>query len=236
LPGEAELRAALAAACKVLHAAGVVGDGLAGHLSVRLDDRRILIKPRAVSWQTLKPVDLIVIGMDGARVDSPGLPVGVREWPIHARVYARRPDVHCVLHAHPVDSTLMAAIDIAIEPLDQDCASLAGRVQVLDNGAVSIASPALGDQVAEALGSADALLLKHHGCVIAGSGIAPVGVTAHKLEKVAQTMLRAAGLRPLPVIPGGQQAAILAARKGVESPGMLDERWRLLNDYFLESE
>ena len=220
----------------MLYAAGVVGDGLGGHLSARLAEDRILIKPRAVSWKTLRPEDLIVIRMDGGRIDSPGMPTGVREWPIHARIYACRPSIACVLHAHPEDSTLMVALDIAIEPLDQDCAGLTGRVRVLDNGAVSIASAALGNQVAEALGSADALLLKHHGVVIAATEIAAVCVTACKLEKVARTMLRAAALRPLPIVPAAKQAAILAARQGVESPAIVEERWRMLKDYFLESE
>jgi ribulose-5-phosphate 4-epimerase/fuculose-1-phosphate aldolase len=233
LPDASELRVEVVKACRVLYAAGAVGDGLGGHLSVRLDDERILIKPRPVSWWGLEPDDLIVIGLDGARLDRPGQTSGVREWPIHARIYTARPAVRCVLHAHPGASTLMAALGICVEPLDQDCASLTDRVVVLDNGAVSIASPALGDEAASALGKADVLLLKNHGSIIACSGIAEVCVTAHKLEKVANTMLRASELATLPVIPGPRRAAILEARKGVESPVMMQERWRMLQDYYL---
>ncbi len=36
--------------------------------------------------------------------------------------------------------------------LDQDCATLTDRLPVLDNGAVSISTPELGDEVARALG------------------------------------------------------------------------------------
>jgi ribulose-5-phosphate 4-epimerase/fuculose-1-phosphate aldolase len=230
---ESALRLEVVRACKVLYAAKAVGDGLGGHLSARLDERCILIKPRPVSWWKLEPKDLIVIDMAGVRVDQPGQPSGVTEWPIHARIYAARPDVQCVLHVHPSASTLMAALGIEMEPLDQDCASLTDRLPVLDNGAVSISTPALGDEVAGALGAQSALLLKNHGCIIAGAGIAEVCVAAHKLEKSAETMLRAAALAKLPLMSGETKAAILAARKGVESTGIYQERWRILQDYYL---
>jgi L-fuculose-phosphate aldolase len=232
---ESEVREELVQACKVLYACKAVGDGLGGHLSARLEEEKILIKPRPVSWSTLAPEDLIVIDFNGARIDRPREPSGVREWPIHVRIYAARPDVNCVLHAHPTASTLMAALAISVEPLDQDCAALTDRLPVLDNGALSISTPALGNDVARALGAMGAVLLKNHGSVVAGVGIAEVCVTAHKIEKVAETMLRAASLTKLPVISLETRVGILAARKGVESSGMQQERWRMLQDYFLGS-
>ena len=222
---ESALREEMVKACRVLFAAKAVGDGLGGHLSVRFDEDKTLIKPRPASWLGLNPDDLIVVDVNCSRVE------GVQEWPIHARIYAARPDVRCVLHAHPAASTLMAALNIAIEPLDQDCAAFTDWLPVLDNGAVSISTAALGDEVARASGAMGAVLLKNHGSVVVGAGIADVCVTAHKLEKVAETMLRAASLAKLPLMAAGKKAAILAARKGVESPGMNQERWRMLQDY-----
>ena len=237
MSAESELRAELVRACRVLYACGAAGDGLGGHLSARLG-ARILIKPRPVSWWKLLPEDLVVIDIDGKRVDRPGEPSGVKEWPIHSRIYAARANVTCVFHAHPASSTLMAALGIFVEPLDQDCAALTDRLPVLDNGAVSIATPALGDEVAQALGALNIVLIKNHGCVVAGESIAEVCVAAHKLERVAETMLHAAQLArpPLhsPLFSNDKRAAILAARKGVESSSMHQERWRMLQDYYLD--
>lgn len=234
---EAALREALVRACKVLYAVKAAGDGLGGHLSARLDDQRILIKPRPVGWWRLEPEDLIVIDFDGKRVDGPaGGRSAVREWPIHAQIYAERPDVQCVLHAHPVASTLMAALEIAVEPLDQDCASFAGRLPVLDNGAISISTPELGHEVARALGKGGALLLKNHGSIVVAADVAGVCVTAHRLEKVAETMLRAASLRKLPVMSPAAKAAVLRAREAVDSAlrgGLDQERWQMMQDYHL---
>jgi ribulose-5-phosphate 4-epimerase/fuculose-1-phosphate aldolase len=234
---ESGIREELVQACKVLYAVKAAGDGLGGHLSFRLDERRILIKPRPVSWRRLKPEDLIVIDFNGKRVEgAAGERSAAREWPIHAQIYAARPDVQCVLHAHPRASTLMAALGIDVEPLDQDCAAFAGRLAVLDNGAVSIATPELGDEVARALGTRGALLLKNHGSVVAGADIAYVCVTAYRLEKVAETMLRAASLTKLPAMPAEKSAAILRAREAVEPAGqgrMNQERWQMMRDYYL---
>lgn len=234
---ESTLREELVQACNVLYAVKAAGDGLGGHLSARLDENRILIKPRPVSWRGLRPEDLIVIDFNGKVVaGTAGERSAVREWPIHARTYAARPDVRCVLHAHPHASTLMAALAIAVEPLDQDCAAFAGKLPVLDNGAVSIATPELGDEVARALGTRGALLLKNHGSVVTGADIASVCVTAYRLEKVAETMLRAASLTKLPLMSPEKSAAILQAREAVE-PGagskMNQERWQMLREYFL---
>src|SRR5262249_53732816 len=121
---EADLREDMVRACRILYAAKAAGDGLGGHLSAKLDDERILIKPRPVSWWQLVPQDLIIIDFNGKRIDGPADErTAVREWPIHAQLYRARPDVGCVLHVHPGASTLMAALGIEVEPLDQDCAS-----------------------------------------------------------------------------------------------------------------
>jgi L-fuculose-phosphate aldolase len=233
MPPNTLIQRELASACKVLYLSGATGDGLGGHLSVRLDADSILIKPRPVSWRHVTPDDLILIDFSGNRVDQPDQPASIFEWPIHARIYAARPDVQCVFHAHPSASTMLAALGIAVEPIDQDCAALTDRLPVLDNGAVSISTPARGDEVARALDNFGALLLKNHGAIVVGSGIAEVVVGAHKLEKVAETMLRAAALAKLPIVAADKKAAILAARKGVESDSMNQERWLMLQDYYL---
>jgi len=238
-PSESALREELVKGCRVLFATRAAGDGLAGHLSARLDEERILIKPRPASWKSLAPADLIVIDYQGRRVDGPASErTEVREWPIHAQIYRARPDVAAVMHAHPVASTLMAALGIAVEPLDQDCANFSDQLPVLDNCAVSIAKPALGDDVARALGKARALLLRNHGSIVAGGSLAEVCVTAYRLEKVAETMLRAAAIVPLPLIPPERKAALLAARKAAQPArpeSSHEERWQMLQDYYLGS-
>jgi L-fuculose-phosphate aldolase len=237
VPQESALREELVRGCQVLFVTRAAGDGLAGHLSARLDAERFLIKPRPASWKSLTAADLIVVDHHGRRVDGPASErTEVREWPIHAQIYRARPDVGCVMHAHPTASTLMASLGIGVEPLDQDCANFADQLPILDNCAVSIATPALGDDVARVLGNARVLLLKNHGSIVAGGSVGEVCVTAYRLEKVAETMLRAAAIAPLPLISPERKAALLAARKTAQPAwpeSSNNERWQMLQDYYL---
>ena len=107
---------------------------------------------------------------------------------------------------------------------------------MLDNGAISISTPARGDAVAAALSDNGVVLLKNHGVVVAAKSIAEVCVTALRIEKAAETMLRAAALVKLPLMSDEKKAGILEARKGVESSGIAEERWRMLQDYYLGSD
>ncbi|PWU04749.1 MAG: class II aldolase family protein [Terriglobia bacterium] len=233
-PGEAALRADVVKACRIVFAAGCAGDGLGGHLSARLDGRRMLLKPRPASWRSLTPGDLITMDFDGLPDHST-----VREWPIHAQIYRARPDVNCVLHAHPAASTLMAALGIAMEPLNQDCAGFAGKIPVYDNRGTSIHTVELGCEVARVLGDRRVVLLKNHGSVVIGRSVAEACVTAYRLERAAETMLRAAAIARLPVISREAQEAIMAARQSVEEAVGEDtqrERWRMLEDYYLNGD
>src|SRR5262245_37595345 len=91
------------------------------------------------------------------------------------------------------------------------------------------------DEVARALGNLKALLLKNHGCVVAGPGVPDVCVTAFGLEKVAETMLRAASIARLPVMSAEAKAVVMASRKAA-SAGNCErqnaERWQMLQDYY----
>src|SRR5262249_18504691 len=178
----------------------------------------------------------IIIDFNGKRIDGPADErSAVREWPIHAQTYRARSDVRCVLHVHPAASTLMAALGIVVEPLDQDCASFTDRLPVLDNGGLSISTRERGDEVARALGNMAAVLLKNHGCVVAGSGVPGVCVTAFRLEKVAETMLHAASITTPPVMSAQARATVMASRKAADAGNREQqnaERWRMLQDYY----
>lgn len=214
-----------------------MGDGTAGHLSFRLDRTRILIKPTQVSWRWLEPQDLVLIDFQGQRIDceTEGR-TPVREWPIHSQIYASRPDIKCVLHAHPSSSTLMAALNIYVEPIDQDCSLFFDQLPVLDNGGVSVCTSGLGDTVARALGSVNALLLKHHGCVVVGAEIRDVCVRAQKLEKVSETMLRAASAAALPIMTESAKKEVVQARVALSPSRSLsadENKWEILRNYYL---
>jgi ribulose-5-phosphate 4-epimerase/fuculose-1-phosphate aldolase len=70
-----------------------------GHASARIPGTTTFLLPTRRSPGLAQPQDLLVIDTDGRIVEGAGEPNS--EFWIHARVYAARPDVGGVVHAHP---------------------------------------------------------------------------------------------------------------------------------------
>jgi L-fuculose-phosphate aldolase len=170
---------ALEAAAEALVAAGarLAAGGLIvateGNLSVRLGPYAIAITPAGRRKDELEPRDIVVVAIEpepdeARRAVRPSSDVAV-----HRAIYAARPDVGAVAHAHlPVALALMAA------GMVPDPAILAETVLVLPRLPFvpfeQPGSPALAEAVASAMAgswAAGAALLERHGAVAVGRTI-----------------------------------------------------------------
>ena len=97
------LRVQLAEVARFLHAAGWVANH-DGNATAR-DGARYLATPTATSKRKIGDRDLIELDPKGAVVGR-GKVFG--EIGLHLIVYERRPDVGCVVHAHPPAATAIA--------------------------------------------------------------------------------------------------------------------------------
>src|SRR5690349_6345091 len=97
-------RALVAQACRVAAARGLV-DGILGHVSLRTDDERLLVRCRSdtdTGVAFTRPVDIRLVEFDG----SPGAPGeldGYRvpnELPIHTEIMLADPQHRAVAHLH----------------------------------------------------------------------------------------------------------------------------------------
>jgi len=70
-----------------------------GNLSIRDDDGSVWITPARVDKGSLRRDDVIRVRPDGT-ADGPHRPSS--EFPFHRAVYAARPDLRAIVHAHPV--------------------------------------------------------------------------------------------------------------------------------------
>src|SRR5262245_54852722 len=69
-----------------------------GNLSIR-DGDDVWITPARVDKGTLRRTDIVRVHPDGT-VDGPHRPSS--ELPFHQAIYQARPDLHAIVHAHPV--------------------------------------------------------------------------------------------------------------------------------------
>ena len=118
----APLRALVAEACRVLAARGLA-DGYLGHVSLRVDERRLLVRcrgpqERGLAFTTDADVRLVDLdGQAGAPGELDGGYAPPNELPLHTEVLRTRPDVAAVVHAHPPDVVAADLAGIAIRPI-----------------------------------------------------------------------------------------------------------------------
>ncbi len=159
--------------------------GMDGNVSCRLPDGRFLATPTMVHKAFVTEEDLIVVGADGTMLEGPRDRRPTSEIFMHLAVYARRPDVHAVVHAHPPTAV---ALTIAGEALTRcvlpEVVVTLGRIPTAPYRTAG--SRELAAVVGELMAEYDAVLLERHGAVCAGRDL----VDAYgKMEKVEHTAI-----------------------------------------------
>ena len=155
--------------------------GADGNLSVR-DGEGMLISPTRVPYDETRPQQIVAVAPD-ASWSGPLPPSSERA--VHAAIYAARPDVRAIVHAHPVYACVLA---VAGHPLpvvlDEVAPVLGGPVAVA--AYVASGDPALGAAAVNGLGDRHGVLLAHHGSVTVGGDLEEAFYRLEVLERAAQ--------------------------------------------------
>ena len=190
----AELRAEVLTACRVLTHFRIV-EGF-GHVTARIPraDRMLITPRRALGLVT--EAELVELDLEGRQVAGEGRPP--LEFPMHLAVYRRRPEVMAIARGHPRN---VASFSCAAEPLRvaHGFGANLGPVVRVFRQPFLVADAAMGDAVADALGSdAEAVLLQSNGMLAVGQSVPHACVQALFLEETAELQLKAlaAGLTP----------------------------------------
>jgi ribulose-5-phosphate 4-epimerase/fuculose-1-phosphate aldolase len=137
--------------------------------------------------------DLLVIDTDGKVLSGNGTPNS--EFWIHARIYAARPEVNGVVHAHPLACISLTQIGEPHRVVHNQGGVFVGGVP--EYGRIGlIRSRELGDGVAKSLGQGVAVMMRGHGVTTAFADVRAATVAACFLEESAALnirMLSAAG-------------------------------------------
>src|SRR5258706_15473258 len=94
--------------CHRLYARGFV-TATDGNVSVRLDNGNILTTRTSINKGQVTVGDIIEVDMQGNPVAQPATHKPSTELGMHLFIYAHRPDVNAVVHAHPTYATGFAA-------------------------------------------------------------------------------------------------------------------------------
>jgi L-fuculose-phosphate aldolase len=194
---DGDLRAQVAWACRILAAYGH-GDLTLGHVSARAGDR-VFMKRKGLALEEVAPGDVLTLDLAGRRVRGNG-PVHL-EVPLHTEVYKARPDVGAVIHTHPIYTTALGAVEATLLPLSHDALLFPDGLAVFDDTADLIMSAEVGADIARALGTRRAVLLRNHGVLVVGKDVRWAVFAAVTLERAVMVQAVASRLgepRPIP--------------------------------------
>lgn len=201
--------------CRRLYESGLIA-GSDGNVSVRLSDDALLATPSGTSKVDVTVDDLVLLAPDGRQLSD-----GRRassEIAVHLRIYARRPDVRGVVHAHPPTATGFA---VAGE-------GLAGDVLpeiILHMGTVPLVpyempgTEALADRIEPFLTSHDAFLMANHGATTMGTTLTIAHQRMESVEHAAKILLTARLLGRVERLSSEQVRALHIARAPTHPAG-----------------
>jgi ribulose-5-phosphate 4-epimerase/fuculose-1-phosphate aldolase len=158
-----------------------------GHASARIPGTGKFYISTRRSPGLAEESNLLVIDTDGKILSGNGTPNS--EFWIHARIYAARPEVNGIVHAHPLAC-------IALTQVGQPHRIVHNQGGVFVDGVPEygriglIRSKELGDGVARCLGRGVAVMMRGHGITTAFADIRAATVAACFLEESAALQLR----------------------------------------------
>ena len=207
--------AGIVRACRRLDARGLIA-GAEGNVSVRLEPGRILATPAGMVKGELTEADLVEVDDAGRVTYGVGRPS--TELAMHLRIYARRPDVGAVVHAHPPTATgfAVAGEDFMAGVLPEIIFGL-GPVPLVPYGAPG--TPTLADRLEPFLAAHDVFLLANHGATACGPTLEIAQQRMESLEQAARILLVARQLGRVVPLPADEVARLDAARRGTGSSG-----------------
>jgi ribulose-5-phosphate 4-epimerase/fuculose-1-phosphate aldolase len=186
-----DLQATVATACRILAHQGLAADVL-GHVSVRLDDQRIMLRCRGPQDRGLLFTvadDIRVVDLDG-RGDLGGGYAVPNEFHIHTELFRARPDVQAVVHAHPRDVMVADLAGIQLRQVfgayNIPASRLASQSVPVYPRSVLVRTPELGRAVAAVLGDSAAAILRGHGIVTAGGSVEQATLRALDLVELSR--------------------------------------------------
>ena len=161
-----DLREQLIATARAMQPAGL-NRGTSGNVSVRCGEG-FFITPTGLPYEALIADDIPLMALDGSHQGSrkPS-----SEWRFHRDLYASRPEVGAVLHAHSPFAVSLACLRRAIPPFHYMIARFGGDTIRCADYAI-FGSPELSTAAVLAMQGRKGCLLANHGLLVAGRDLA----------------------------------------------------------------
>jgi L-fuculose-phosphate aldolase len=208
LKSEDEHRRDICTAGRWAHAHGWVA-ATDGNISVRLDPKRVLTSPTAISKGMMTPDDLVITDLQGQKLAGRRNPSS--ELAMHLLIYKRRPDIHAVVHAHPIVATGFAAAGLPLnKALISEVVLALGCIPVARYGTPG--TPELTEALEPLVQNYDSILMANHGVVSYGADLLSAYFRMETTEHFARVSLVTELLGKQVLLSSADVEKLLAAR------------------------
>jgi len=163
------VREKLALTCRILFDNGH-DSGLAGQISARgpLQDT-FYTQQVGLGFDEITATNLLLVNEDLEVLEGQGMPNPANRF--HSWVYRARPDVNCIIHTHPLHSAALSMLEVPLAISHMDlCPLFDARAFLKEWPGVPVGNEE-GEIISRAIGDKRAILLSHHGLLIAGRSI-----------------------------------------------------------------
>ncbi len=192
-------RQKVALTCRALSDAGH-DSGLAGQITARGEEPGTFVTQRlGLGFDEITTGNLLVVDDDLNVLSGDGMANPANRF--HSWIYRARPDVECIVHTHAFHVAALSMLEVPlivshmdITPLYNDCAYLP------EWPGVPVGNEE-GEIITAALGNKKAVLLAHHGHVIAGASVEEACSLAMLIERAAKLQLAAMAAGEIAPIP-----------------------------------
>jgi len=149
------------------------------------DTGYVLIKPSGVRYDALRPEHMVILDLDGKRIEGGLKPSS--DTSSHLYIYRHRPDVRGIVHTHSPYATAFAALG---RPIPVYLTAMADEFggPIPCGGFAMIGGEEIGKVVVDSMGDSPAVLLKNHGVFTMGSSAEAAVKAAVMVEDIAHTV------------------------------------------------
>ncbi len=155
------------------------------------------ISPSGIDYFKITPEDVVVLDLDGNKVDGTKEPSS--EFEMHRIFYANRDDINAMIHTHTMYSTTIACLNWSLPPVHYMLA-LAGK-DVRCAQYATYGTQELADNAFEGMRDRNAVLLANHGLLVGAKDIANAFNTTEEVEYCAELYYRAKSIGEPVIIP-----------------------------------
>jgi L-ribulose-5-phosphate 4-epimerase len=159
-----------------------------GNVSLRMPSGHILVTPSGMSYEGMKPKDIVVADIKGSRIEGK-LRESVDTVAL-LYIFEHMPQVNAIIHTHQPYATAAGLLGDTLPVAVTTLANVTlGAVNVAPY--CSAASMDMGVQTVKHIGDRRAVILKHHGVMAVGKDLKEALYAAVYMEEAAKTYLAA---------------------------------------------